>query len=158
MNYNPSHPTAKVVADNLAWVYGRRTEEAKHDPDKRSFVKSVNKKYLDPDTISDFNTEFEFLKPAFECPVVLNYFNYFSKEERSSKGVKANEELYPSFEHALIASKLNDVEKRNHIRGIVTIQEVKKYVSKEKKSLNSNWKDMCLKIAEDLLRDKFGIV
>ena len=58
----------QIIKQNIAFVYGRSKEEAKHDPDKRTFVKSV--KPIDPfadlgQIVSSFVGEFEALHPAY---------------------------------------------------------------------------------------------
>jgi predicted NAD-dependent protein-ADP-ribosyltransferase YbiA (DUF1768 family) len=65
---------------------------------------------------------------------------------------------YPSFEHALLASKLSDFSSRARVIEIEGIPEVKRFVSGElkRRSLDdSDWKSSCLSTAERLLRDKF---
>lgn len=115
----------------------------------------MDKQVFDPDSISDFDLpEFEFLKPSFPTSVHLQYYNYFSVDERPSRTIEECTEAYPSFEHALIASKLVDVEKRTSLKAIASAQDMKKMASKEKR-VNENWKELCRTIAENLLRDKF---
>ena len=59
-----------IAKANIAFVYGRNDEAAKHDPDKRSFVRS--KQVLSEDTISGFRgAEFDFLAADFPCEVYL---------------------------------------------------------------------------------------
>jgi hypothetical protein len=58
-----------IVKANIAFMYGRDDEAAKHDPDKRSYVKS--KRVVDDDTISGFEAEFLFLSADFPCTVYL---------------------------------------------------------------------------------------
>jgi len=142
----------QIVKQNLAFVYGRSKEDEKHDPDKRSYVKSVkpldNSAQLGP-PITSFVGEFESLHPAYKCNVV----NALDRSSEGSRNI-----IYTSFEHALMASKLLDVDKKLEIVQMQTIQEVKRFVSKELKKEKSevqNWKDKCLEIGERLLRDKF---
>eukprot|EP01035_Chromulina_nebulosa_P001951 gene1951-2631_t len=145
----------QIIKQNIAFVYGRSKEEAKHDPDKRTFVKSI--KPVDPladlgPVISSFVEEFEALHPAYICKVI-NFVDRKSGHENNKDII-----VYPSFEHALMASKLVSREKKLEIVSIPSIPEVKRFVAKELKKENTeveNWKEHCLKIAEALLRDKF---
>ena len=142
----------QIIKQNIAFVYGRSKEDELHDPDKRIFVKSV--KPVDPladlgPILNSFSGEFEALHPSYACKVI----NYLDRSNMAISDI-----LYPSFEHALMASKLNSREKRIEITNISSVPEVKRLVAKELKNSDTgveNWKDQCLKIAEILLRDKF---
>jgi len=128
----------EIIKQNIAFMYGRDKSHAKHDPDKRVFVKS--KSYIDPDAISNFTNEYACLDPSYSCSVCI------PGEELSP---------YPSFEHALQAVKFPDLNIRSILRKCETIREAKKIVSKSNDYINSNWKDTIIINAEKLLRDKF---
>lgn len=139
----------QIIKDNIAFVYGRSKELEIHDPDKRVFVKSVKPVEADlGPVLSTFTDDFADLHPSSSVPVL----NLSDRAEISSDIV------YPSFEHALMASKLRSTEKKMEIVKIPSILEVKRFVAKELKNQDNEvigWKDSCLKIAEVLLRDKF---
>lgn len=128
----------EIIAENIKFMYGRSKENAAYDLDKRSFVKS--NKYVDPfDTISDFKGDYAFLLPSFECPVFLS----------------GDTESYPSYEHALQASRFSLFEERQLIKETPLIRDVKKMTSKFDSNRGEKWKQECMNIAEQLLRDKF---
>ena len=60
---------------------------------------------------------------------------------------------YPSVEHAFVAAKTLDQNKRVHISHIGTAREVKAYG--RKLSLRPDWEQVKLSIMEDLVRQKF---
>lgn len=62
---------------------------------------------------------------------------------------------YPSVEHAFVAAKTLDEEKRKIIAGIGTAREVKAYGRRLK--LRPGWNDMRLQVMEDLVRQKFTV-
>lgn len=128
----------EIIAENINFMYGRSKENAAYDLDKRSFVKS--NKFIDPfDTISDFKGDHAFLLPSFECPVFLS----------------GDTESYPSYEHALQASRFSLLEERCLIRETPLIRDVKKMTSRFDSNRGEKWKQECMNIAEQLLRDKF---
>lgn len=108
---------------------------ALQDPDKRVFIQS--RKFVDKEIIDKFEGEYDFLSPSFKCDVYLT----------------GDKEPYPSFEHALQASKTDDETKKNAVRLSENIRDAKRVVSKL--SATSDWNQNCLNIAEKLLRDKF---
>jgi len=129
-----------IMQQNIAFIYGRKPEEGLHDLDKRSFIKSIPK--MIEKVITDFSGDYHFLSPSFPCNVYL---------PDESDG-----DSYPSFEHALQASKINlstDQSLRNIVRMTVDIREAKKLLKDY--PVDVNWKDNCLMIGESLLRDKF---
>ena len=128
----------EIIAENINFMYGRSKENAAADSDKRSFVKS--NKFINPfDTISDFTGTNNFLLPSYPTDAFL-----------------PNEaEAYPSYEHALQASRFSNVEERDMIRKTELIRDVKKMTPKFKSNRGEDWKKNCLSIAERLLRDKF---
>ena len=99
------------------------------------------------DVISIFEDQYDFLHPAYHTPVCLD-----------------NDPIpYPSYEHALIASKLttNNTMKEStitslcgQIKQLLNIRDAKKLVNQHITD-NSQWKSNCIKIAEKLIRDKF---
>lgn len=125
-----------TINSNVAFMYGRKQGEADHDPDKRAFAKS--NKFVDRDQINSFTGDYAFLSPTFPCPV----------EYKNS--------LYPSFQHALEASKLSSSAADKAICLLIiqepNIREVKRFV---KHVDVGQWKEKCLAVAEDLMRDKF---
>lgn len=159
-----SSKNAEILKKNLAFVYGSTKETAKHDPDKRIFVKSVKKDIIaDKDKIQQFSGEYDFLHPSFKCSVVSfkdSKLGISHKDDDNNDTTSTiNFQIYPSFDHALYASKLLDLNKKKELAAIDSILEVKRFVSKEQKNfpggINENWKNDCLVIAEYLLRDKF---
>jgi RNA recognition motif-containing protein/predicted NAD-dependent protein-ADP-ribosyltransferase YbiA (DUF1768 family) len=130
---------AEIIKQNLAFMYGRNQEDVKHDPDKRSLVRTAGRSYLETDMITNFSLpEFEFLSPNYPCVV------YLSQDKTP----------YPSYEHALQASKTRDMALRKSLSEIVDVKEVKRKVSKFIQ-VSETWKENSLRIAEQLLRDKF---
>jgi predicted NAD-dependent protein-ADP-ribosyltransferase YbiA (DUF1768 family) len=133
---------SKTLKDNLEFVYGRKIPEGQiPDPDKFKMVRSAPR-MEDATAINDFSQEYGFLAPSFPCQV----FYY------------ENGEFYPSFEHALLASKTNDTNLRLQIKSISDIIEVKKLVTKsnrEDPDFLEAWKEKCTVIAGFLVRDKY---
>ena len=128
----------EIIAENINFMYGRSKENAAADSDKRSFVKS--NRFVDPfDTISDFSGDKSFLLPSFACEVFI-----------SGEG-----DAYPSYEHALQASRFSHLEERKLIRETPLIRDVKKMTPKFLSNRGEQWKKECLSVAEKLLRDKF---
>ena len=128
----------EIIAENINFMYGRSKEIAAADSDKRSFVKS--NKFVDPfDSISDFSGQKSFLLPTYNCEVFLN----------------GEPDAYPSYEHALQASRFTLLEERNIIRLTPLIRDVKKMTPKFTSNKGELWKKECLSTAERLLRDKF---
>ena len=125
----------------VAFIYGRNKEDAKIDPDKRGFLPS--RKFVDPDAIKSFEKEYAPLDPSFACPVYL-FDELFSTDQTPI--------VYPSYEHALQATRSSDVNKRQEIRQAGTVREAKKIASK---ASSTDWKDHCLGYAKKILRDKF---
>lgn len=131
----------EIVKQNLEFVYGKRTHDVLDDPDKVSY-RPTKAKYVDPDAITNFAGEYEFLAPTFPCKVYL-------PEDPTP---------YQSFEHALLASKFKNDDKRQEVRALTHIKDVKRLVSKEKGKnsvLYADWTERCISIAEMLLLDKF---
>lgn len=132
----------QIIKQNLEFVYGRRQEEIKHDLDKRAYIKSAPKlQYTKDELINVFEGDNDFLHPSYPCSVCPD----------------DDYEPYPSYEHALIASKINNENKNElikEVKSIKAIREAKKFVNKNIGD-NSWWKDKCISIAEKLLRDKF---
>lgn len=58
-----------IVKANIAFMYGRDEEAAKHDPDKRTFVRS--KRPVEDDAVRGFEGDFSFLAADFPCSVYL---------------------------------------------------------------------------------------
>ena len=128
----------EIIAENINFMYGRSKENAAADSDKRSFVKS--NKFIDPfETISDFSGVHSFLLPSFSCPVHIS----------------GESEPYPSYEHALQASRFSLSKERCIIRETPLIRDVKKMTPKFTSSSGEVWKQECISVAEKLLRDKF---
>ncbi|CAM9228528.1 unnamed protein product, partial [Ectocarpus fasciculatus] len=88
--------------------------------------------------INDFSGEFEFLSPAFPSAVFLPH----------------DALQYPSFEHALQASKIKGPENRKTISELSTARELKKMGSKFAENA-AQWREVGVCIAEQILRDKF---
>ena len=133
----------ETLKNNVAWIYGRNQEETKHDPDKRRFVPS--KKFVDVDAIRTFEGEFECLDPAFPCPVHLADELFGGKHKIP----------YPSYEHALQATRVSQGPKRDEIRNASTAREAKKLASKAGSATGAEWKGRCVQLARSILRDKF---
>lgn len=128
----------EIIAENINFMYGRSKENATFDLDKRSFVKT--NKFIDPfDTISDFNGIYSFLMPSFPSDVFLT----------------GEDTGYPSYEHALQASRFSAIDERQMIRETILIRDVKKMTSKFVSNRGELWKKECIIVAERLLRDKF---
>ena len=127
----------EIVQRNIDFIYGRSDSHALHDLDKRAYVKSSLK--VEEIRIDLFENNYEFLSPSYPAPVRLSD--------------ESDDLFYPSFEHALLASKLdlNDT-RRNIIRETLDIREAKRLVRVQ---VTDEWKDKCLKIGEILIRDKF---
>lgn len=141
-----SHRDA-TIKSNVAFAYGRNKNNDLFDLDKRIYVKTTTK--LKRQQITSFENEFEFLLPEYKCNVSLSIQDDI-------------EILYPSYEHALIASKLSlqvhsDFKSlRDHVKKIESIREAKQFVNKYlNEMLSKKWKEDCIKIAEKILRDKF---
>ena len=131
----------EIVKQNLEFVYGKRTHDVLDDPDKVSY-RPTKAKYVDPDAITNFSGEYDFLAPAFTCKVYL----------------PEDPIPYPSFEHALLASKFKNDDKKQEVRALSQIKDVKRLISKEKGKtsvLYADWTDRCISVAEMLLLDKF---
>jgi predicted NAD-dependent protein-ADP-ribosyltransferase YbiA (DUF1768 family)/pSer/pThr/pTyr-binding forkhead associated (FHA) protein len=139
-----SSARAEAIADaerqrNLALIYGRTQQELAFDPDKRSLLRS-RPQFVDADAIRCFEGEYQFLAPDFPCPVCL--------QDDISQFLS-----FPSYEHALQASRVTDLQLRKTIQEVVDgAREVKRLVGGKQRE---NWKDSCLVIAEQLIRDKF---
>jgi len=137
----------EIIKRNLEFVYGKNKQEMQYDLDK---VRHVRDRPADPLTVIDgnnsivsFDGEYECFLPAYACEVTLDLLD---------------DAPYPSFEHALLASKLGDQIERNHIRSYSSIIEAKRHISKLKgrpEVFVDNWSEHCLSIAERLLMDKF---
>ena len=126
------------MQQNIAFIYGRKPEEGLHDLDKRAFIKSIPK--MEVKIITDFSGDYQFLSPSFPCNVHL---------PDESDG-----DSYPSFEHALQASKIKLADPlRDAIRATADIRDAKKLLKDY--PVDVSWKDHCLSIGESLLRDKF---
>lgn len=134
-----------IIQRNLEFIYKRNTDDVKlHDPDKVAYVRSEpqTKGYAKDEAIIGFSGEWEPLLPAHKCEVVL----------------KGDSLPYPSFEHALHASKFIGADDRNVIRLMNDIVDVKRYVSRHKadpSKVKADWADVGLEIGKKLLRDKF---
>lgn len=131
----------EIVKQNLEFVYGKNDQAKLEDPDKVSY-RAPKTKFVDVDAIVDFTGEYEFLAPSFPCPVFL-------------QGEKL---AFPSFEHALLASKFKGEDKRQEVRSTPFIRDVKRLISREKGKtsvLHADWTERCIAIAEVLLLDKF---
>ena len=128
----------EIIAENINFMYGRSKENAAFDLDKRSFVKSTN--YVDTlERICDFTGVYSFLMPSFPSAVFL-----------------AGEDIsYPSYEHALQASRFSATNERQMIKDTPLIRDVKKMTSKFTSNRGEMWKKECITVAERLLRDKF---
>lgn len=124
---------------NIEFVYGRNREDEKHDPDKRAFVPS--RKRLTIDAVHRFEGELACLDPSFSCEVYLSDEIFIS--ERS---------VYPSYEHALQASRTKDRSVRQIIISSSSVRDAKRAGGK---ASVQDWKEHCLIHAKALLRDKF---
>jgi ribA/ribD-fused uncharacterized protein len=137
----------KILKDNLNFVYGRNQVESQiPDPDKvevvRTYRKASDYELTKDEMINEFTGDWESLSPLFKSPVMLS----------------GDLQPYPTFEHALQASKFLEVANRDAIRTMEDIREVKRFVTKYKDlqdKLVTNWNEQCLTIAKKLLRDKF---
>jgi len=138
----------EIIRQNAAFIYGRNKEDEKHDPDKRSFIKSA-KKFVDETEVNSFEKEFEFLSPSFPCTVCFG---------------EDFENPYPSYEHAFISSKIEtsdplSSEVLQQVRELKNIRDAKRYITKmisANPALESvTWKNDCFKLGERLMRDKF---
>lgn len=127
----------EIIQRNIAFMYGRGEKTAIADPDKFSFTKS-HKFDENADAIRDFAGEYDFLSPGYLTPVLL----------------ALDMQLYPSFEHGLQASKTNDPAKRRELSEISNIRELKKMGLKYADN-PSQWREIGVQIAEQLIRDKF---
>ena len=127
----------EIVQRNIDFIYGRNDSHALHDLDKRVYVKSTIK--VEEKKIDLFENNYEFLSPSYPASVRLPD--------------ESDDLFYPSFEHALLASKLdiND-NRRNIIRETVDIRDAKRLVRVQ---ITDDWKEKCLQIGEILIRDKF---
>ncbi len=149
----------EVLKKNLQFIYGRSSSDVPdlyssdknkalkqvYDPDKVQIIPTINAPITDLladiDVISDFDKEYEALHPCFPLDVLL----------------MGDSKPYPSFEHALQASKFIKTEIKDTIRTMKDIKEVKRYVSKLKDQteiLLNDWQSYCLTLGECLLRDK----
>jgi ribA/ribD-fused uncharacterized protein len=155
----------EVVKKNLAFVYGRsfdnlpdyfpseKNVNQRHifDPDKVALIPAVHPMNANPlletDVISDFTKEYECLSPFYYSDVYL----------------MGDKEPYPSYEHALQASKFTCKEIQTQIRKTRDIKEMKNFASRKlkdetvaaEKKLFENWNQFSLIFAECLIRDKF---
>jgi predicted NAD-dependent protein-ADP-ribosyltransferase YbiA (DUF1768 family) len=128
----------EIIKKNISFIYGRNQEDYQHDLDKRTFVKSVPK--IEEKVINAFEKEHFFLAPSFPCQVFL------ADEIDLDDG-------YLSFEHGLHASKFESSDAiRSEIKQTKDIREVKR---KFRIQPDEKWKNNCLTIGENLLRDKF---
>jgi RNA recognition motif-containing protein/predicted NAD-dependent protein-ADP-ribosyltransferase YbiA (DUF1768 family) len=98
----------------------------------------TDQKYVERDMIKSFTEEYEFLAPGFPCDVVLSGDNT----------------IYPSFEHALQASKTSDPTIRAQLKDISDVRELKR-IANRVCDVSDAWKESGPVIAEQLLRDKF---
>ena len=139
----------EIIKRNLEFVYGKNKQEMQYDLDKVRHVRdrpaAVDQHINDSsNSILSFEGEYECFLPAHTCDVTLDLIDT---------------DPYPSFEHALLASKLSDTIERNHIRSYGSIIEAKRHISKLLKGrpevFIDNWSERCLTIAERLLMDKF---
>jgi ribA/ribD-fused uncharacterized protein len=134
-----------IIKQNLEFIYGKNKEDVKIlDPDKASYIRSEAqpKGYAKDEAIVGFSGEWEALLPVHKCSVFM----------------KGDSLSYPSFEHALHASKFLHADDRNSIRELSEIVDVKRFVSRNKNDtskLRPNWAEHGLAIAKSLLRDKF---
>jgi predicted NAD-dependent protein-ADP-ribosyltransferase YbiA (DUF1768 family) len=128
---------AEIIKANIAFMYGRDIDDPKNDPDKRSLVRTATK-FVETDMISEFSGEHEFLSPSYPCSVCL----------------PLDPLIYPSYEHALQASKTLDQSIRKDLSEIRDIRELKRAVTRLI-ALPDEWKEKCLDISRQLLRDKF---
>jgi hypothetical protein len=128
------------IQKNIAFMYGRNKEEAKHDPDKRTFMPSA-KKTFNIDSINKFEGDFACLDPAFPCEVYLadNFFPF-------------DVIVFPTYEHAFQSTRTSDRLKREEIKNAVTVREAKKIAAK---ASYPEWKEQCLNFAKNIMRDKF---
>ena len=131
-----------IIQQNLDFVYGRKKDDAIQDPDKHVLVKAQPR--LDnPNIIDKFVNEYAFLAPDFPCTVFYKW----------------NELPFPSYEHALLASKYTNQDIINAIRSSKDIRTAKSYVTQQgsiaREAEVPMWKEKCVPIAEHLLRDKF---
>lgn len=139
----------EIIKRNLEFVYGKNKQEMQYDLDKVRHVRdrpTTADLHIDDssNSIVCFEGEYQCFLPAHPCDVTLDLIDT---------------DPYPSFEHALLASKLSDQAERNHIRSFGSIIEAKRHISKLKggrpEVFIDNWSDRCLSIAERLLMDKF---
>ena len=103
----------------------------------RSIVRTANK-YIEHDMITSFTGDFAFLSPDFQCQVML----------------AGDANVYPSFEHALQASKTTDENVRSQLRDIADVRELKRMAGKLC-GVSDSWKEKSVQVAEQLIRDKF---
>lgn len=131
---------SEIIKANLAFMFGRNQQNDQQDPDKRSLIRTNGMKYIETseDKIQDFINEYDYLSPSYPCSV----------------HIPSDSIIYPSYEHALQASKTNDMNIREYLSNIHDIKELKRAVSKYI-DITQEWKDQSLHIAEQLLRDKF---
>ncbi|CAM9232973.1 unnamed protein product [Ectocarpus fasciculatus] len=107
------------------------------DPDTVYIVHSKPKHDSHSDAIRQFEGDFECLSNTYKCPVSL----------------RGDPEPYPSVEHALQASKTDDLELKAAIRQAKNAIEAKKIARAAKPK--PDWRGSSEKIAEALVRDKF---
>lgn len=140
-----------ITRQNLAFIYGRnKSADELPDPDKVAYLRgsgmrSVENNIFNADSvIFDFSGDHAALAPAFPSPTRL----------------LPAEAIFPSFEHALQASKCVDLSQHiSTIQSFVDIRDVKRYLSKLKRgdpmAVQQDWNERCLTIGVNLLRDKF---
>ncbi|CAM9405730.1 unnamed protein product [Ectocarpus sp. 4 AP-2014] len=107
------------------------------DPDTVYIVHSKPKHDSHADAIRQFEGDFECLSNTYKCPVSL----------------RGDPEPYPSVEHALQASKTDELELKAAIRLAKNAIEAKKIARAAKPK--PDWRGSSEKIAEALVRDKF---
>lgn len=104
-------------------------------------MKSAPSVYDAPDTIRSFDGEFEALSPSYPCSVYLPGITTFS---------------FPSFEHALLASKVKDKSIQEEISKIANIREAKKYLNSSGAVLDhAAWTATSIELATAISLDKF---
>ena len=154
-----------AIKDTLSFIYKREEPSgpnAYQDPDKVTVVRSQKGIHQLPkdEMVDDFTGEYEVFHPGYPTTVCLVH------EVKTGDGPGERlVETYPSFEHALQASKLLIPNDREQLRQIPastqdTVRDVRRYVNKIKDDTTrvmpqTQWNEQCLTIAMKLLRDKF---
>jgi predicted NAD-dependent protein-ADP-ribosyltransferase YbiA (DUF1768 family) len=153
----------EIVKANIDFIYGKAAKGTIADPDKVSYAKS-HRFDEEANAIDAFTGDFDFLAPLYPCPVLLSLVQGTDTNTGAGAGAEGGAEagaeagaeicMYPSFEHALQASKTSDAGRRLSLMATPDARELKKMGSKWADDLAA-WRGAAVGIADKLLRDKF---